>query len=253
MIAAMRRTGNRICSGIALFAVLLGSSAALYALQLLLFHRTEDTFFYLLQDAAFLPVQAILVTFGLNALLARREKQHVLRKLSMVIGAFFSEVGNRLLARCVAADPDRDSLRAAFADPGRWAKTERATQELIRRHVFKVEPSTSDLEELALCLAAERGFLLGLLENPNLLERETFTDMLLAVVHLAEELGYRQSFVDLPESDLGHLRGDLERAYRLLIVEWSGYAAHLKTHYPYIYSLILRTHPLLSDPQPVVT
>ena len=91
----MRRTDHRTTRGIALFAVLLGSSAALYALQLLVFRRIEDTFYYLLQDAAFLPVQALLVTFVLDALLTRREKQHVLRKLSMVIGAFFSEVGNR--------------------------------------------------------------------------------------------------------------------------------------------------------------
>jgi hypothetical protein len=233
--------------------VLLGSSAALYALQLLAFGRTADTFYYLLQDAAFLPVQAILVTFVLDALLARREKQHVLLKLSMVIGAFFSEVGNHLLARCVAADPGRDSLRAAFANPESWAKTERAARELVQEHHFKVEPSASDLEGLKSTLAAERGFLLGLLENPNLLERETFTDMLLAVEHLGEELGYRKDIASLPESDLGHLKGDLERAYRLLMVEWAGYTAHLKTHYPYIFSLIVRTHPLREDPAPVLT
>jgi hypothetical protein len=248
----MRRTENRLGSGIALVAVLLGSSAALYALQLLVFRRTEDTFYYLLQDAAFLPVQAILVTFVLDALLARREKQHVLRKLSMVIGAFFSEAGNRLLARCVAADPDRESLRAAFADPASWVKSERAARDLIRNHPFRIEPSASDLEDLKESLAAERSFLLGLLSNPDLLERETFTDLLFAVVHLAEELGYRQRIAGLPASDLGHLRGDLERVYRLLIAEWAGYAVHLKTHYPYIFSLIVRTHPLRVDPQAVV-
>ncbi len=144
----MRRNGNRLGSGIALVAVLLASSAALYALQLLVFRRTEDTFYYLLQDAAFLPIQVILVTFVLNALLARREKQHVLRKLSMVIGAFFGEVGNRLLAQCVAADPHRDSLREAFADPAVWATTERAAQDRMRGRDFRVAPSAADLENL---------------------------------------------------------------------------------------------------------
>lgn len=181
------------------------------------------------------------MTFVLNALLARREKQHVLRKLSIVIGAFFSEVGNHLLARCVAADPES------------WAKAERTARELIHEHTCQVTPSASVLANLKSSLAAERGFMLGLLENPNLLERESFTDMLLAVVHLAGELGYRQRITDLPESDLGHLRGDLERAYRLLIVEWAGYAAHLKIHYPYMFLLILRTHPLHTNPAAVVT
>lgn len=248
----MHRTERHPGSGIALVAVLLASSAALYALQLLLFGRTEDTFYYLLEDAAFLPIQVILVTFVLNALLARREKQHALRKLSMVIGAFFSEVGNRLLARCVAADPRRDSLREAFADPGNWAKTERDARELIRQHQLAVEPSTSDFEDLASLLAVERPFLLELLENPNLLERQTFTDMLFAAVHLAEELGYRQGVPGLPASDLAHLRGDVERVYRLLLGEWAGYAVHLRAHYPYMFSLVVRTHPLREAPAPVV-
>ena len=153
----------------------------------------------------------------------------------------------------MAADPDREALRAAFADPGSWAKSERAARELVRQHSFTVEPSASDLEDLKSRLVAERGFLMGLLENPNLLERESFTDLLLAVEHFAEELGFRQDFADLPGSDLRHLAGDLERVYRLLIVEWAGYAAHLKINYPYIFSLILRTHPLRAHPSAVVT
>jgi hypothetical protein len=249
----MRRTYHRLGSGIALFAVLLASSAALYALQVIVFGRTEDTFYYLLQDAAFLPVQVLLMTFVLNALLARREKRHVLRKLSMVIGAFFGEVGNRLLAQCVAADPDRDSLRAAFADPASWAATERAARDRIARHALAADPSAADLEDLKAFLAAERSFLLGLLSDPNLLERETFTDLLFAAVHLAEELGFRQRIAGLPASDLAHLRGDLARVYRLLIVEWAGYTVHLKTHYPYMFSLVVRTHPLHADPRAVVT
>jgi len=247
-----RTTERRFSSGIALAAILLVSSAALYGLQLLVFRRTEDTFYYLLQDAAFLPVQALLVTFVLNALLARREKQHVLRKLSMVIGAFHSEVGNRLLALCVAADPGRDELRAGFADTASWATSERAARELLRRHPLCVAPSAADLQDFKSLLAAERSFLLELLENPNLLERESFTDMLFAAVHLGEELDYRQRLTDLPATDLAHLRGDVERMYRLLIAEWAGYAAHLRSDYPYMFSLVVRTHPLREAPAPVV-
>jgi len=248
----MRRTDHRSGSAIALVAGLLASSAGLYALQLLVFRRTEDTFFYLLQDAAFLPVQVLLVTFVLNALLARRERQHVLRKLSMVIGAFYSEVGNRLLAQCVAADPGRGALRAAFADPGSWAKSERGVRELLRQHPLAVMPSAADLEGLKSLLAAERSFLLELLENPNLLERESFTDMLFAAVHLCEELGYRPLIAECPATDLAHLRGDVERVYRLLIAEWAGYAVHLKARYPYMFSLVTRTHPLREAPAAVV-
>jgi hypothetical protein len=47
--------------------------------------------------------------------------------------------------------------------------------------------------------------------------------MLQAVFHLAEELNEGTSLKDLPDSDLEHLRGDIERAYRMLIIEWVEY------------------------------
>jgi hypothetical protein len=36
------------------------------------------------------------------------------------------------------------------------------------------------------------------------------------------------------------------------MAEWEGCTVHLKTRYPYIFSLIVRTHPLRGDPSSVV-
>lgn len=46
----------------------------------------------------FLPLEVLLVTLILHQLLNYRDKRSRLRKLNMVIGAFYSEVGRRLLA-----------------------------------------------------------------------------------------------------------------------------------------------------------
>ena len=35
----------------------------------------------------------------------------------------------------------------------------------------------------------------------------------------------------------------MQRGYVLLIQEWLAYMAHLKTRYPYLFSLALRTNP----------
>ena len=35
----------------------------------------------------------------------------------------------------------------------------------------------------------------------------------------------------------------MQRGYVLLIKEWLAYMAHLKTRYPYLFSLALRTNP----------
>lgn len=65
---------TRIIWSVAMGGGLLAVSALLYFLQILIFHRADDTKFYLLQDLAFLPVQVLLVTLLVDRLLARRER-----------------------------------------------------------------------------------------------------------------------------------------------------------------------------------
>ena len=81
------------------------------------------------------------------------------------------------------------------------------------------------------------------MENPNLLEHESFTNLLWSVFHLTEELIHRRNLKDLPESDYQHLAGDIKRVYHLLILEWLDYMKHLKNNYPYLFSLAIRTNP----------
>jgi hypothetical protein len=100
-----------------------------------------------------------------------------------------------------------------------------------------------DLAKLKVILLARRGFLLGLLENQNLLEHETFTDLLWAVFHLMEELDLRKDVGSLAHPDREHIAGDIKRAYVILIVEWLAYMKHLKKEYPYLFSLAVRTNP----------
>jgi hypothetical protein len=82
-----------------------------------------------------------------------------------------------------------------------------------------------------------------ILQNPNLLEHETFTELLWAVFHLTEELAKREDTKNLSAKDYEHLSGDIKRAYTLLISEWLDYMKHLKDKYPYLFSLAIRTNP----------
>lgn len=85
--------------------------------------------------------------------------------------------------------------------------------------------------------------LVRLLENPNLLEHEAFTDLLWAVLHIKEELEFRFDLDAAGEADLAHLRGDLERAYRLLARQWLDYMRHLCANYPYLFKVAAHRNP----------
>ncbi len=68
-----------------------------YAIQILAFDSPRDTGFYILQDFAFLPLQIAIVTVVLGKYLKSREKNERLKKINMVINAFFSEAGMDIL------------------------------------------------------------------------------------------------------------------------------------------------------------
>lgn len=223
---------------------LLAVSVGLYCLQIAVFHRADDTVFYLLQDLAFLPVQVLLVTLLVDRLWTRREKQAILDKMNMVIGAFYIEVGTELLKRLVTFDSKVSTINSGLVIQEDW--TPRRFGEAIslaRCHAAKIELPLECLAELRQFLLARRDFLLRLLENPNLLEHETFTDSLWAVFHLTDELAHRTDLLALPDTDLRHLSGDVDRAYKCIMAEWLAYMMNLKRNYPYLFSLALRTSP----------
>jgi hypothetical protein len=85
--------------------------------------------------------------------------------------------------------------------------------------------------------------MLRLAENPMVFEHESFTDVILAISHLTEELKARDSLSGLPKDDRGHLAIDFKRVYSRLIPEWLRYMEYLQTHYPYLFHLAMRKNP----------
>jgi hypothetical protein len=230
---------------------LVASATVLYILQIRIFHAERDTFFYLFQDLAFVPVQVLLVTLIVDRFLRVRERVALLKKLNMVIGAFFSEVGTGLLKYFLVFDVDAGQLSGRLLVARTW--TDRQFTDTIRdlgEVQVRVDCSRGDLAGLKDHLSERRGFLLGLLENQNLLEHETFTELLWAVFHLTEELDLRKDVRNLSRADSEHIAGDIKRAYLILVTEWLSYMRHLQKDYPYLFSLSVRTNPF--DPNAAV-
>jgi len=232
---------------------LMGASAALSLFHILLFGDSHSLLFYLALDVVFVPIQVLLVTILIERLLNEREKQMVLTKLNMVIGAFFGEMGNRLIRMMGTACADFLTLQQTLAVAQDWRKSNyEAASEVIQNYQCQFDPDNVQLQDLKEFLLQKRDFVLGLLQNPNLFEHDKFTDLLWAVCHLTEELEARETLQDLPRSDLKHLASDIERAFSFLAQEWLSYMQHLRKHYPYIYSLAVRTNPFNPAASPIV-
>ena len=236
---------------------LLALSVALYLIRWLAFPGEayqEEMLRFLVGDVAFVFVQVLLVTLVIDRIIRAREREETLRKLNMVIGAFFSETGAGLLGQLARADTTLPEVREDFVPKGSWRAEDYArARAALRDHDPKIDLSAYDLLDLRDALAAERSFMISLLANEALLEHDTFSDLLWALTHLGEELSLRSDLGELTPADARHIAGDVKRAYALLGVEWLSYMRHLQESYPFLFSLAVRTNPLDPKAQVVVT
>ncbi|MBN2721019.1 MAG: hypothetical protein JXR72_07960 [Proteobacteria bacterium] len=226
-------------------ALLLTGSVLLYALHLAVFRDPRGTFFEGLASLAFAPFETLIVTLIITEILVSMSQRAKMKKLNMVIGAFFSELGTGLLRLLFFADPEGGKLHGMVEMSRDLSPGELKTLlKNLSEHPFRVKMEKEDLPALRDMLVSRRDFLVRLLENPNLLENENFTDVLWAVFHTTEELGARKNLESLPDSDLAHIMGDLSRAYRKLFSEWVRYMEHLRDNYPFLFSFAMRTNPM---------
>ena len=176
-------------------------------------------------------VIAIIVIYGSNILILK-DPEHVISYIWTHLG--FIPV---------------DILIVAFVLDEIIAKKEKeAMMEIKNTDIsFKANVAPEDREEYLTnirdLLINKREFIVGLINNPNLLEKEEFSGLLNAILHLDEELEHRPDLSKVSDIDFNHLNGDMQRVYNKLIHEWIYYLRYLNKHYPYMIALIIRTNP----------
>ena len=230
-----------------LFAILFN------VLHFWVFHDSDYIFKFILAQLGFLPVSTYLVTVIISQLLANREKQAMLKKLNMVIGSFFSQVGLELLGIISQGAEKFSSSWQFIRINAEWQNADYAhALKELESFDHKLNSGCVRWKELQAFLVQEKTFLLNLLGNPNLLEHEAFTELLWAVFHLAEELEHRTDMEKLPQTDIDHLIGDLQRVSGHLIRQWLIYMQHLQKAYPFLFSLAVRLNPFDPEARPEI-
>lgn len=232
--------------------ILVACSALIYFIHYLIFHDEHHIFIFMLHDIAFLPLEVLIVGLVIERILAKRESEDRLRKLNMVVGAFYSEVGRPLTATLLQATPLCGEIVDKLHVSGSWSQKDYASARYYIENNRLITFENLNLEQLRSFLVDKRAFMLRLIENPNLLEHEKFTDLLLSCFHLMEELETRPTLDELPPNDITHIKNDILRAFKFLAVEWLDYMLHLKSGYPFLYSHYLRISPYQINPSAVI-
>lgn len=236
-----------------LVVLLTAASSVLYYFHFLVFRDVHHILIYLLGDIAFLPIEVLIVTIILHELLSSREKRARMQKLNMVIGAFFTEIGTKLLVVLSDADPELEKIKRQLLISNNWSdQAFSAVAKQMNKHPSRVDLHKLNLKELKKLIDSKKDFVIRLFENPNLLEHEAFTDLLWAISHIDEELANRKDLAQLKAVDAEHIANDLSRVYSRLVKMWVEHMKHLKINYPYLFSLAIRTNPFDETASPEI-
>jgi hypothetical protein len=221
--------------------LLIISSALLYSLHFFVFRDAHHLFIYLVGDLAFIPIEVLLVSLVIEKMIKNREKEVLLEKLNLIIGLFFNEVGTMIIKHIIKLDKNINHISNCVEQ--KWIdKDFKIALKKSKNYQCKIEFNNADLETMKEFLLFKRDFLIKLLENPNLLEHETFTHLLTAVFHLEEELSSR-NLSELSHEDQEHINVDITRVYDLIISQWLLYMKHLKNTFPYFFVTAMKNNP----------
>jgi len=218
-------------------------SAAVYFIHFLIFRDAHHIFIYLIGDIAFVFIEVLMVTIIIHNLLNEWEKKSHLKKLNMVIEVFFSEFGKHLLVYLSNFDKNLNKIHDLIIDKEGTCKMDfKSAFKALKNYKADIEINKIDLIKLSKFLTDKRPFLVNLLQNPNLLEHQTFTETIMAIFHITEELAARD-LNNISKEDIEHTKTDIERAYNKLMYQWISYMEYTENHYPYFFLFAMRTNP----------
>ncbi|GKX68559.1 hypothetical protein [Inconstantimicrobium mannanitabidum] len=219
--------------------ILLFLSFVMFLVHYLIFGQLENTLYYSLMSLCFIPINILAVTIVFESLAQKRIRAERISKLNMLVGLFFSDIGFYLLKLIVAGDEKVQALDLDFND----LKT---CRNKLSSHDHEVNFYKIDYPELKSLVISGRDMLSNLISNENILEHETFANLLMSLMHLRDEIMFIQH-KELTTEDCNHLRGDLIRVYKELTFQWINYLEHLKQFYPYQYNSAIKFNPFAAS------
>lgn len=227
-----------------LIPLMIGISAATYALHYLIFRDFHHIAIFFVHDIAFLPLEALLVTLVFDKLLERSHANENHDKRSLIESVFFSESGCDMLQYLRSCDPDSAALRDRLALNADWKQRDFiAAAAFLKSYPFRLDPERLDFYGLHHHLSTRHSYFLKVIENPALMQHDDFTQLILSIYLLWEELECRDDLCCLPADDRARLCGLAETIYARLTDEWLDNAQSIRVHQPLRLNKIIQTNP----------
>lgn len=217
---------------------LVGSSAIMFYIHYLVFGQAENTAYYSTMSFCFIPINSLIVTIVFERLINYKEKNDRINKLNMLVGIFFNEVGCELMKHFISADEGTINLISKDDDL-------KSIEKKLNSYELDISINNINITSLKNLLISNNHLLINLISNENIHLHETFTDLLMSVVHLRDEILFieKHGYTDI---DLNHVQGDIMRVYKSISIQWINYLKYLQNNYPFLYNNAIRVNPFIN-------
>ena len=157
----------------------------------------------------------------------------------MLVGIFFTEVGGKLMHLIIDSDKDAKNYITNFEDLNNIKKC-------LNEYDYKVDMNNIDLCSIKNILLENNNLFVTLISNENVFQHQIFTDLLMSVVHLRDEIIFMEKDDSL-ELNINHLENDVIRVYKNISIQWISYLEYLNKSYPFLYNNAIRVNPFKFD------
>ena len=192
---------------------------------------------YFLLHLSFLPIHALALGLILEGLMSLHESRNRRKKMSMLLGIFFRQVGVDLLIMMSYLIKDRPAFDKMVMVQPDWGRKEfKTSTNMLQKSKLWIKPDRNALASIMAILKEREEIITTMTRNPHLLEFLNLSRALMSLFHLIEEAHFRPKVEDLPEHELDHLANDLGKALKNLSILWLEYLQHLKTNHPILFT-----------------
>ncbi|MDU6112995.1 MAG: hypothetical protein E6649_01200 [Paeniclostridium sordellii] len=219
--------------------ILIALSAVMFLIHYLVFGQALNTAYYSLMNLCFIPINSLVVTIILEKLIDYRAKKDRIEKINMLVGIFFTEVGGKLMHLIIDSDKDAKNYITNFEDLNNIKKC-------LNEYDYKVDMNNIDLCSIKNILLENNNLFVTLISNENVFQHQIFTDLLMSVVHLRDEIIFMEKDDNL-ELNINHLENDVIRVYKNISIQWISYLEYLNKSYPFLYNNAIRVNPFEFD------
>ena len=91
--------------------VMLIIASIFFVSRIIVLGDPEEVVAYLWKQIGFIPVNILIVALLLDGIMSKKEREAILEKLDMLMGTFFTEIGNDLISEISKANKNKSKTK----------------------------------------------------------------------------------------------------------------------------------------------